>query len=468
MISISTKDDIYRIICNASRLETLGMFVGSGFTKSILENNFDYDAYNWAELLERCCDEMKVDKDIMKSKGSYPEIASKICKQYSVNEETKYFEAVETLKSKICTLTNVFPDSETQEKYSKYFDTIKFNWIVTTNYDTILESILCGKSLSISPEGCFTKIKNLIPIYHLHGIRNNPNSIVITNEDYAYLFRPNDYRQARLPFLMKESLVLMVGYGLGDINVITAVDWAKNVYTNSNDEYDFPIIQLLYTDTPKDRPYQDDLGITILEVNNLSEFFDGLYEFYKDYSEEYDIQIKNINEYIQLFNDSSDENIRKFIENTDNFRSDTIDFVSSLAKEFEYIYISYLTFLRAVINELAEMARPNGAFDAYDKKLNVILDIYEKVPLKKMPTSFFIFIARALDSVAYYIGDNRGQSWDAKKTWDSRKNNIPQEVIDELWEFVKSSSWNTYDDLRKILKTIKHNKTLNNNNQLFD
>lgn len=452
MISILTKDDIYRIICNASRLETLGMFVGSGFTKAILENNNEYDAYNWAELLERCCDEMNIDKEIMKSNDSYPRIASKICKQYAVNEGKENSEAVETLKNKICTLTNVFPDPETQEKYSAYFDTIKFNWIVTTNYDTILESILCGKSLSISPEGCFTKIKNMIPIYHLHGIRNNPNSIVITNEDYAYLFRPNDYRQARLPFLMKESLVLMVGYGLGDINVITAVDWAKNVYTNSNDEYDFPIIQLLYTDTPKDKPYQDDMGITILEVNSLSEFFDGLSEFYQNYKEEYDIQIKKVNYYIELFNDASDANIKKFIENTDNFRSDTIYFVSSLNREFEYIYISYLTFLRAVINELVEMARPNGAFDAYDKRLKVILDIFEKVPLKKMPPSFFAFIATSFNSLAHYIGSNWGQAWNANGTWNKKKNNIPQETINELREFVKSSSSNIYNDLRNLLE----------------
>lgn len=63
----------------------------------------------------------------------------------------------------------------------------------------------------------------MIPIYHIHGVCNIPDSIVITNEDYAYMFRPNDYRQARLPFLMKESLVIMIGYALGDLNVITAV-----------------------------------------------------------------------------------------------------------------------------------------------------------------------------------------------------------------------------------------------------
>lgn len=40
----------------------------------------------------------------------------------------------------------------------------------------------------------------MIPIYHIHGVCNIPDSIVITNEDYAYMFRPNDYRQARLPF----------------------------------------------------------------------------------------------------------------------------------------------------------------------------------------------------------------------------------------------------------------------------
>ena len=54
MKEIKTKEDVFKAICNASRLGNLGFFVGSGFTKAILENNTYYEAYTWAELLKIC------------------------------------------------------------------------------------------------------------------------------------------------------------------------------------------------------------------------------------------------------------------------------------------------------------------------------------------------------------------------------------------------------------------------------
>ena len=67
MKEIKTKEDVFKAICNASRLGNLGFFVGSGFTKAILENNTYYEAYTWAELLKVCCEEMKINENILKN-----------------------------------------------------------------------------------------------------------------------------------------------------------------------------------------------------------------------------------------------------------------------------------------------------------------------------------------------------------------------------------------------------------------
>ena len=69
MKEIKTKEDVFKAICNASRLGNLGFFVGSGFTKAILENNTYYEAYTWAELLKVCCEEMKINENILKNKN---------------------------------------------------------------------------------------------------------------------------------------------------------------------------------------------------------------------------------------------------------------------------------------------------------------------------------------------------------------------------------------------------------------
>lgn len=453
MEDIETKDDLFRVICNASLLDNLGLFIGAGFTKSVIEKSGGI-AYNWAELLEKCCEVMKVNADILKSTGSYPQIATMICKQYSIDEKTPYTESVKILKGIIANIIDVTPSKDIRNDYSVFFNTLNINWIATTNYDMLLEDILCGKSLTISPESCFINVHNMVPIYHIHGIRNQPESIVITNEDYTYLFRPNDYRQARLPFLMKESLVVMIGYGLGDINVATAVDWSNNVFTNENKDYSFPIVQILWKETPNDTPYKDDSGIIIFEVCDIFNFFQELCNYYGKYKLEYDNTISNINSYIEKFNEASSETINKYITNEEDYRKKVINFISSLGQEFGYVYISYLSFLRAVMNKLNQNALPNGAFSAYNDKLNVLLDIIITEPVGKMPISFLKFLAESLDSVAYYVGDKLGQSFESNATWNSRKGDIPQDTITALWDIIHASESYRYINLKHILNQI--------------
>jgi len=267
-------------------------------------------------------------------------------------------------------------------KFKEYFDNMNINWIVTTNYDTILESILTGKCLPLGPQECFYKIHDLIPIYHIHGIRTDPYNIIITNEDYVSLFRPNDYRQSRLPFLIKESIVLMIGYGIGDINVISALDWSKNVYTNLNKNYDAKIIQLLYTDSPKDKPYEDSYGVIIMETNNISEFLEQLNYYYNSYLEEYLSKKDKIKDYMSLFIEKDDGDTDLFISDR-TYRIELIQYIANLNIEFSYIYPSYMSFLQKVISELNSRSSYRWAFSAYDEKLKVLIDILIYEDIKK-------------------------------------------------------------------------------------
>lgn len=455
---ISTRDDLFQTICNASRLGTLGFFVGAGFSKAVLEGNLRYKSYKWGELLEACCTAFEIDKKVMKSYCSYPELATKICNVLSEKKQKKYEEAVKQFKAKVCELTNSYPEQQQRENYGRWFRTISPSWIATTNYDTLIESVLGGVALPISPNGCFCNIRGMIPVFHLHGICNEPDEIIITNEDYAYMFRPNDYRQARLPFLMKESCVLMIGYGLGDINVITAVDWANNVYTNVNDGYDFPIIQLLYTDTPKADPYVSKDNVIIYEIRNLDDFFAELCGFMNEYKEEYKNKAQIVETNMQYLNNTEDKNINNFINNVDNIRESILDFFKNLEPEFGYAYNSFFPFIRVAIAKLDESARPSGAFEPYNQKLCLILDILTSIPIKKIPTSFFGMLAHELNLVGSLVNPEGthsiGDSFSATDSWQDYKNNIPNEVVEELWRFANSSKFD-YFWLRRLLESIK-------------
>ncbi len=160
------------------------------------------------------------------------------------------------------------------------------NWIVTTNYDTVIERILHEKAFLINPKDSFVKTKDFIPVYHIHGSIIDPESIVITNEDYTQTLRVSDYRHARLPFLIKESTVLMIGYSLNDLNVLSAVDYSQNVYTNISAAFETLIIQLLYKKYPNKEPYTNN-NIIIQEVGDLSDYLSELIDYIRRYKKFY-------------------------------------------------------------------------------------------------------------------------------------------------------------------------------------
>jgi hypothetical protein len=441
MRTYRSTNDVFDLLCTASMLGNLGLFVGSGFTKAALKDNDQYEAYSWYELLEKCCEKMNVEIKILKSKGSYSEIASLICKQYAINEKKPYSEGIALFKETVSNLTNVYPTEGVLAQFQEQFDNLNINWIVTTNYDTILESIFIGKSLPLGPYESFINVRSLIPIFHIHGTRNFPNDIVITNEDYVSLFRPNDYRQARLPFLIKESVVLMIGYGLGDINVISALDWCNNVYTNVNDSYEMDVVQLLYTVAPKDKPYRDDSGVLIVEIANIMDFFTDLNTYFKDYEAEYEEKTRLVNEYIKAFVSSLPKAIDGFIDNDDT-RKKIIKYITNLNPEYSYIYPSYISFLKNVIINLNERALPRNAFEAYNEKVKVLIDIFEYLDIKTAPPSFFSFLAESLDNVAVYLGKEktRGAAWSAIDTWQNENSRIPSMIKEELLKYCKAKN----------------------------
>ena len=448
-----TRNEILRKICDASYSGYLGFFVGAGFTKSLLEGSTIYEAYSWNDLLKECCKDLKVDESILNKKISNPELASEICKKYQENDttgKTTYEDAIGKLKATIAKKVTIFPEEEKEKTFSSYFSQIKASWFVTTNYDTIIESILKDKALPLGPDDYFFKKENEIPVYHIHGVRYSPSGIVITNEDYAKYFRPNDYRPARLPFLIKESLVLMIGYGLGDLNVLTAVDWAKNVYKDKGES--FPIVQLLYCpDSKKVDPYQDASGIWIVEIESISSFFDELIQEKKNAEKERSKIRRHIKNEISIFSNPSTRVLESFIKNKVR-RKVIVNFLSSLDREYHSLYLQFENFLHQVIALCRKQEEPYGAFEAYNDHLKVILDLL-KIPVRNMPVSFFSTLANELNHIAFYVDNRRGGSYSANETWTKEAPSLPSDMIAELKQYCASGLY-CHSELERILGMI--------------
>ena len=324
-----TRQEALRLISKSSIYGNLGLFIGAGMSMAILNDDWNKVALSWKELIYQCAEEFDINlKEDIKTEGlSYPEIASEIAKLISKKDTCDYHIAVKKLKEKIATLTCWYPEKEQREIYGDILLDIDPDWIITTNYDLIIECLLSGKCLSLGPNDQLISPQNLIPIYHLHGIRTNPNSIIISQEDYISLFRPNQYRQQKLSLSIKESTTLIVGYGLGDVNVLTAVDWTKNVYVNQRINYPHDIIQLLYTENPLDEPYRDRNEILIIEFNDLKNILTEIAELVKSEKEIDKINNEKLYEINTIFQNPTEQDVKNFIDDSD-FRNSIIETIA--------------------------------------------------------------------------------------------------------------------------------------------
>ena len=443
-----TREEAIEFISASSMYGNLGLFVGAGFSKAVMNNGIDQIALSWDQLLEKASGNLDIDYgDIWKEGVGYPDVASSICSKYSEDNNCTYNEGLSKLKQQLALLTSWYPDKENREKYSNYLNNLDAEWIVTTNYDLVIESLLTGKSIPLGPDEYLTSPKDQVPIYHLHGIRTNPEGIIIAQEDYVSLFRPNEYRQIKLALTIKESTTLLLGYALGDVNVLTAIDWSKNVFVNKKENYPHDVIQLYHTKNPKDEPYRDRNGILIVEISELTTFFDeysDIHKILKEKKGEQDVLLRELSGRLE----SPDEDlINKFIED-EAFR---IDLLRTLSTFSTHLISGFLSFLNSCIDETWVRAIPNGAFDAYDQGLTVLLDILTTLKMKQIPPALLETCAYALERVGYYVGDGYGESWKANKTFEKRKGELSKEFVDELNNI---SDQHCYTDLKKLMKRV--------------
>ena len=428
-----TRNEVLELLSKSVSYGNLGAFIGAGFSKSVL-NTKNEVALSWGELLNQASTSMGIKYDEVEKEGiGFPDIASIICKEYSLINKITYEQSLSKLKQEISALTTWYPDKEQREKYSNYLNCLSPSWIITTNYDLVIEGLLTGKSIPLGPNDSLSSPKGVIPVFHLHGRRTNPEEIIIAQEDYIALFRPTEYRQIKLALTIKESTTLLLGYGLGDVNVLTALDWSKNVFKAESVNYPNAVIQVLRKASPNKKPYEDRSGILILEVESLEAFFDEFIIFRKEALEKEEKELENLKGISSAMDEANPANVAKILDN-EEFRKDTLVFLS----KFPINLISgFISFLNKCLDETWARSSPYGAFEGYNKNLILLLDILTAFPVDKIPPALFETVAYGLERVGYYVGNGSGKSHSANKTWLSRKDELSKQMVSELLNFAK-------------------------------
>lgn len=207
------------------------LFVGSGLTKRYL------DGPNWEELLQHLAAECPViDKRFAYYKQKYPElmdIGSAFSDAY--NEwawgkgesqfPTELFEANTQpsiyFKHKVATIFNSLAHQENESKKSEIelLKKIHPHSIITTNYDSLLELIYPEFTPVIGQKILYANHGSIGEILKIHGCCSDPESIVITREDYDDFIKKKKYLSAKLLTFFAEHPLLFIGYSAEDSNI---------------------------------------------------------------------------------------------------------------------------------------------------------------------------------------------------------------------------------------------------------
>lgn len=425
-----TRKEVLAFVASSASYGNLGLFIGAGFSKAVLnETPGEEIALSWGDLLEKAAKKMHIKYASVSKVGvSYPEIASAICKSHSKTQKISFGASLRQLKQEIASLTSWYPTDEQRQEYSRYLEAFDPSWIITTNYDLVIESLLTGRSTPLGPNDPLSAPKGVVPVFHLHGVRTNPEEIIIAQEDYITLFRPSEYRQMKLALTIKESTTLLLGYALGDVNVLTALDWSRNVFRGERKNYPNAVVQVVRKEDPEEAAYRTRNGVVIIETNELSAFFEEFIEARKKVARQEKKEQEALEKLAAKLNSPRGSMIEKFIDDEES-RAETL---KMLSESSIHLVAGFVTFLDKCIDETYRRSAPSGAFRGYGQNLAIILDIFTAFPIESFPPALFQKAAYGLERVGYYVGDSPGQSWAAKRTWDSRARELSPEIINEL------------------------------------
>ncbi len=232
------------------------IFIGSGVTQRYFTN-----APTWDKLLQMIWSKASEASDDKKSsyysrfselqeKGKndfdiYTTIANELRQSFdrdffkgnielpNLTPEKAHNEKVSPFKAEVAEIfSSLIPDQEKSNELKLFKSMLaKARLIVTTNYDEFIEEQLNRAiKVRVGSKGLFEPAGDLNELYKIHGSAKDPNSIIITGEDYGKIERTSAIVNAKILSYLTEAPILFIGYSLTDENVQSLLkDLADNM-----------------------------------------------------------------------------------------------------------------------------------------------------------------------------------------------------------------------------------------------
>ena len=224
-------------------------FVGAGVSKDVKYKDGSNVFPNWEELLTSLSDNI-VDENIklginsfLKSKKiDYLKIADMIEDELSINDFNKSLQKI----------FKVDYNEIDEDSYSlaKAIWNLNTNLILTTNYDKVLHKSCKNKNFSfwdiqsVHEQGNLSRDGVTNPtVWHLHGIEDNVNDIILTSKKYNEFYTKNSQDskyKASLETLrntISSKSLLFIGFSLDDEFVINQINRTIEIFGGNTHEH---------------------------------------------------------------------------------------------------------------------------------------------------------------------------------------------------------------------------------------
>ncbi|MCM1130131.1 MAG: SIR2 family protein [Roseburia sp.] len=124
--------------------------------------------------------------------------------------------------------------------------------IITTNYDTLLENISNLDTIIGSKDFISEKCIGYGELYKIHGCCSNPNSMVLTAEDYQNFNEKKSFYHAKLLLSFIQQPIIFLGYSLSDGYIEGILeDVAKMLDDEDLEVLSKRLVFVEYTETPQ-------------------------------------------------------------------------------------------------------------------------------------------------------------------------------------------------------------------------
>lgn len=206
------------------------LFVGSGFSRHYL------DFPDWVGLLSMFAPNHINSYYTKCQTKSLPRIASEIAKDltnrfWELPEDDefrkKHQDQVSNFDSVFKLQISEFLIKKCREEFpEKWKDELSLlrslviDGIITTNWDDTVERIFPNYKPYIGQQQLISASTfNIGEIYKIHGCMTNPDSLILTEEDYNNFNERNPYLAAKLITIFIEHPVVFLGYSINDDNI---------------------------------------------------------------------------------------------------------------------------------------------------------------------------------------------------------------------------------------------------------